>query len=147
MTNVSPKDLAVVYLQGWSASTLRVYSGVYREIVRYGSVLGKHWYRWNSGDVSSYLINGSNLMPNSIKKFGAVLSLFFGCCDRTSPAVGPLVSKIKVGFLNNVTLSKRAPKASLVSREFVGVCFCPFSAPNRKSHGLENHGFAIVMQF
>ena len=68
----------------------------YRDIVRYGSVLGKHWYRWNSGDVSSYLVNGSNLMPNSIKKLGAVLSLLFGCCDRTSPAVGPLVSLEKL---------------------------------------------------
>ena len=97
MTNVSPKDLAAVYLQGWSDSTLRVYGAAYKDIVRYGGVIGKHWYRWNSGDVNSYLINGSSLMPNSIKKFGAVMSLLFGCCDRPSPAVGPLVNKIKVG--------------------------------------------------
>ena len=129
MTNVSSKDLAAVYLQGWSASTLRAYSGAYREIVRYGSVLGKHWYRWNSGDVSSFLINGSNLTPNSIKKFGAVLSLFFGCCDRSSLAVRPLVSKIKVGVLKNVTLSKRAPRP-LWSPENLLTFVSALSAPN-----------------
>ena len=99
MTNVSPSDLAAVYLQGWFQTTLCVYSAAYRDIVRYGGVLGQHWYRWGSGEVSSYLIKGSNLPPNSIKKFSAVLALLFGCCDRTSPAIGPLVSKVKVGVL------------------------------------------------
>ena len=89
-----------------------------------------HWYRWNSGDVSSYLINGSNLTPNSIKKFGAVSSLLFGCCDRTSPAVGPLVSKIKVGVLKNMTLSKRAPRP-LWSPENLLVFVSALFAPNR----------------
>ena len=130
MTNVSPKDLAAVYLQGWSDSTLRAYSGAYRDIVRYGSVLGKHWYRWNSGDVSSYLINGSSLTPNSIKKFGAVLSLLFGCCDRASPAVGPLVNKIKVGVLKNVTISKQAPRP-LWTPENLLTFVSTLSAPNR----------------
>ena len=91
MTNVSPKDLAAVYLQGWSDSMLRVYSAEYKDIVSYGSVLEKHWYHWNSGDVPSLMINGSNIKLNSITKFGAVSSLFFGCCGRISLAVGPLV--------------------------------------------------------
>ena len=102
--NISPKNLAAVYLQGWSDNILHAYSGAYRDIVRYGGILGKHWYRWNSGDISSFLINGSNNLPNSIKKFSAVLTLFFGCCDRASPASGPLVSNVKVG------ISKKAPR-------------------------------------
>ena len=110
MTNVSPRDLAAVYLQGWSESTLRAYSGAYGDIVRYGGVLGQHWYHWGSGKVSSYLINGSNLSPNAIKKFSVVLALLFGCCDRTSLAVGPLVSKVKVGVLKNVAVLKKAPR-------------------------------------
>ena len=57
------------------------------------SILGA-WTNVSPKDLAACL-----LMPNSIKKFGAVSSLFFGCCDRTSPAVGPLVSKNKVwGF-------------------------------------------------
>ena len=76
------------------------------------------------------MINGSNLTPNSIKKFGAVSSLFFGCCDRTSPAVGPLVSKIKVGVLKNMTFSKRAPRP-LWSPENLLVFVSALSAPNR----------------
>ena len=109
-TNVSPKDLAAVYLQGWSENTMHAYSGAYKDIIRYGGVLGKLWYHWNSGDVSSYLITGSNLSPNSIKKFSAVLTLLFSCCDRASPAIGPLVSKITVGVLKNITSSKKAPR-------------------------------------
>ena len=86
------------------------YSGAYSDIVRYGGVLGQHWYSWGSGEVSSYLINGSNLSPNEIKKFSMVLALLFGCCDRTSPAVGPLVSKVKVGVMKNVAVLKKAPR-------------------------------------
>ena len=44
------------------------------------------------------------------RQFCAVLSLLFGCCDRTSPATGPLVSKVKVGVLKNVTIEKKAPR-------------------------------------
>ena len=66
VTGVSPTNLAAVYLQGWSASMLAVYASAYHDIIRYGEVIGKHWYHWLSGDVSSYLINGSNLTPNSI---------------------------------------------------------------------------------
>ena len=109
MTNVSPSDLAAVYLQGWSKTTLCAYSAAYRDIVRYGGVLGRHWYHWELGEIS-YLINGSNISPNSIKKFSAVLALLFGCCDRTSPANGPLVSKVKVGVLKNVAILKKAPR-------------------------------------
>ena len=110
MTGVSPSDLAAVYLQGWSKATLAMYSSAYRDIIRYGEVLGRHWYYWGSGEVSSYLINGSNISPNSIKKLCAVLSLLFGCCDRTSPATGPLVYKVKVGVLKNVTIKKKVPR-------------------------------------
>ena len=72
MTGVSPSDLADVYLQGWSKATLAAYNAAYTDIVGYGGVLGQHWYRWGSGEVSSYLINGYNLSPNSIKKFSVV---------------------------------------------------------------------------
>ena len=127
MTNVRPEDLAAVYLQGWSASTLRVYTAAFKDIVRYGGVFGKHWYRWNSGDVTSYLINGSALTPNSIKKLGAVMSLLFGCCDRPSPAVGPLVNKVKVGVLKCDNF-KAGSQASLDSREYVDFCHHPVSS-------------------
>ena len=110
VTGVSPSDLAAVYLCGWSPAMLAVYSSAYCDIIRYGEVLGQHWYYWGSGEVSSYLINGSNLSPNSIKKFSVVLALLFGCCDRASPATGPLVSKVKVGVLKNITIVKKAPR-------------------------------------
>ena len=103
MTEVSPSDLASVYLQGWSPAMLAAYSSAYRDIIRYGEVLGRHWYYWGLGEVSSYLINGSKHLPNSIKKFSVVLVLLFYCCDRTSPAVGPLV-------LKNVAIAKKAPR-------------------------------------
>ena len=130
MTNVRPEDLSAVYLQGWSASTLRVYTAAFKDIVRYGGVIGRHWYRWNSGDVTSYLINGSALTPNSIKKFGAVMSLLFGCCDRPSPAVGPLVNKVKVGVLKNVTTSRQAPRP-LWTPENMLIFVTTLSAPNK----------------
>ena len=51
VTGVSPTNLAAVYLQVWSKSTLHVYGPAYCDI-RYGEVMGKHWYRW----LSRYLI-------------------------------------------------------------------------------------------
>ena len=110
VTGVSHTDLTAVYLQGWSKTTLHAYGPAYRDIMRHGHVIGKPWYRWLSGDVSSYLINGKNLAPNTINKCSAVLGLLFGSCDRSSPAVGPLVNKIKVGVLKQVAVPKRAPR-------------------------------------
>ena len=37
------------------------------------------------------------------------MSVLFGACDHASPATGPLVAKIKVGVLKNVTQPKRPP--------------------------------------
>ena len=62
--------------------------------------------------------------------FFCTFPLLFGCCDRASPAVGPLVSKIKVGVLKNVTLSKRAP-SSLWTPENLLMFVSTLSAPNR----------------
>ena len=39
-----------------------------------------------------------------------MLGLLFGSCDRSSPAVGPLVNKIKIGVLKQVAVAKRAPR-------------------------------------
>ena len=69
MTGVSPMDLVEVYLQGWAQSTLSAYGSAYQDIIRYCNVLGKHWCRWGSGEVSAFFINGFNHLPNSIKKF------------------------------------------------------------------------------
>ena len=46
VTGVSPIDLAAVYLKGWVPATLVAYGSAYQDIVRYGTVLGKHWYHW-----------------------------------------------------------------------------------------------------
>ena len=116
VTNVRPEDLAAVYLQGWSASTLRVYTAAFKDIARYGGVFGKHWYRWNSGDVTSYLINGSALTPNSIIKLGAVMSLLFGCCDRPSPGRGPTGEQSKSGCFKMWQLQGRLPGLSGLQR-------------------------------
>ena len=48
VTGVSHTDLAAVYLQGWSKTTLHAYSPAYCDIMRYGHVIGKPWYRWLS---------------------------------------------------------------------------------------------------
>ena len=125
VTEVSPTDLATVYLQGWSKSTLNAYASAYRDIIRYGEVIGKHWYQWSSGEVSSYLINGSNLTPNSIKKFLAVLGFLFGSCDKYSPDVGPLVNKIKVGILKQVAVVKKAPRPLWTIENMFEFCNCP----------------------
>ena len=87
MTGVSPSDLARVY---WSPVMLAAYGSAYHDIIRYGELLGQHWYYWGLGEVSSFFINGSKHLPNSIKKLSVVLALLFGCCGRTSPAVGSL---------------------------------------------------------
>ena len=110
MTGVSPMDLVEVYLRGWAQSTLSAYGSAYQDIMRYSSGLGKHWCRWGSGEVSAFLINGSNHSPNSIKKLLAVLLLLFGCCDKSSLAIGLLVTKVKVGVLKNMAIAKRAPR-------------------------------------
>ena len=123
MPGVSHTDLTEVYLRGWAKSTLSAYNSAYQDIMRYCNVLGKHWCRWGSGEVSAYLINGSTHMPNSIKKFSVVLELLFSCCDRTSPAVGPLVNKIKVGVLKNI-VAKRAPRPLLMPENMLMFCDC-----------------------
>ena len=73
-TGVSSTDLAGMYLQGWAAAMLAAYGSAYQDIMRYGNVLGRHWYYWGSGEVTSFLVNGSKHSPNSIKKLSAVLA-------------------------------------------------------------------------
>ena len=74
-------------------------------------------------------------MPNSIKKFSAVLTLLFGCCDKSSLALGPLVTKVKVGVLKNVAITKNAPENLLTFVTALAEMFLR----------LENNGFAIVV--
>ena len=70
-------------------------------IIRYGNVLGQHWYCWRSGEVSSFLINGSGHSPNSIWE---ILFLYF------LAVVMGVVTKVKVGVLKNVAIAKKAPR-------------------------------------
>ena len=58
------------------------------------------------------------------------MSLLFGCCDRPSPAVGPLVNKVKVGVLKNVTTSRQAPRP-LWTPENMLIFVTTLSAPNK----------------
>ena len=122
---VSPTDLAEVYLRGWAQSTLAAYGSAYQDIMRYSNVLGKHWCCWGSGEVSAFFINGSNHLPNSIKKLSAVLSLIFGCCDKSSPAIGPLVTKVKVGVMKNVAIAKRSPRPLWTPENLLTFGDCP----------------------
>ena len=112
LTGVDPAVLADAYLNAYAPATLRSYQVAYQDILQYGNSRGKHWPLWGSGEVSGFLIQGgiSKISTNSIKKFGAVLSVLFGACDRASPATGPLVAKIKVGVLKTVTQPKRPPR-------------------------------------
>ena len=95
--------------RGWAPSTLSAYGSAYQDIVSIVMYWANIGVAGGLGEVSAFLINGSKHSPNSIKKLSAVLSLLFGCCDKSSPAVGPLVTKVKVGVLKNVAIAKRAP--------------------------------------
>ena len=46
-----------------------------------------------------------------VKKCGAILSLLFGSWDKSSPATGPMISKVKVGILKSVVTATREPRA------------------------------------
>ena len=117
---VSHMDLAEVYLRGRAQSTLAAYGSAYQDIMRYSNVLGKHWCHWGLGEVFAFFINGSKHLSNSIQKFLAVLVLFFGSCDKNSPAVGLLVTKVKVGVLKNLLL----PRGHLGLSGRQRICLC-----------------------
>ena len=114
LTGVDPDLLAQTYLAGWAPSTLRTYGSAYKTIVEYGLQTNCPWPMWGSGEYSGFLISAKQskgFNENMLKRCGAILSLLFGALDKSSPATGPLISKVKVGILKDVVMVPREPRA------------------------------------